>query len=74
MKLILNSNDKVKVTLTEKGVSIYKRYCKTWDIGSQVDFSVRERTFTLWELMQVFGPYMGIGLEVPFENNVMEVL
>lgn len=57
-----NTNNKVKVKLTDYGKSIDQN-CKVDKEG----FS----SYQLWELMQIFGKYMYCGSEVPFETEII---
>lgn len=78
MKLILNSNDRVRVKLTEKGQEILTKYYGAWihleSFQPHTPGKDGYYKFHLWELMEIFGPSMHLGMEVPFEGNVMEVV
>lgn len=75
-----NINDHVKVKLTEKGRDIYYHRYDDWfgqfpnsdyvPIASYPE--VDEDGYTeiqLWHLMEIFGPYLYNGCNVPFEDN-----
>lgn len=78
MKVILNSNDRVRVKLTNRGRQILEKYYGKWiELESFVPYTQDAAgyyKFHLWELMQIFGPSMYMGMEVPFEHNIMEVV
>lgn len=58
-----NINYNVKVKLTKKGRSLAKYLPKEDDDGYT--------TWQLWVLMNEFGEHMIIGLDVPFETNII---
>jgi hypothetical protein len=83
MKTAINLNEQVTVELTEFGKKVWRdHYTKLnlpahwWELmakDGQLDLSKPLR-LSLWELMQIFGPSMSIGMhEVPFKENVFVV-
>lgn len=69
--MIVNINQKVKVTLTEKGKQILFDSYKDWP-GAYTD-KLMKSEFQLWELMSIFGPHVYNGCEVPFEENIIDI-
>lgn len=78
----INMNDKVKVKLTESGREIYRAfmadvsaplepYLPALDPNRDLDADGFSE-FHFWEIMQVFGPKMHMGMtEMPFEENAL---
>lgn len=79
----INFNAAVKVKLTDFGVAILKNrheeIKKAYesaipDYMNEFTINIDENGYTefrLWELAQIFGPYLGIGENnVPFDNDV----
>lgn len=62
-----NISDSVRVKLTTLGREIVKA-----KFGPR--FTVKEKdgwsTWQLWELMEVFGPYIETGRDLPFETEI----
>lgn len=70
----MNLNTQVTVELTDYGVEIlmefYKRLNKTSGGFVKIPLIEKRETFVLWDLMNVFGPYLYNGNpRVPFVNN-----
>ena len=77
----LNINEYVKVKLNETGLDIYIKRMKEIneslkEKGTDLEFPlypVRDDKgyvkFQLWDLMELFGEYLRVGEEIPFENN-----
>lgn len=78
-----NVNCSVKVKLTELGEAILEeRYDKLDEFiksrngkGLEYPFLVLKdkngyTKFQLWDLMETFGPYVGLGRELPFETEI----
>lgn len=71
-----NINDNVKVRLTEQGFIVHKKYYTQYLVGSSFTYSppkVDEEgfsTFQMWELMQIFGPYIYMGDKLPFHTEI----
>jgi hypothetical protein len=64
MKATINLNDRVTVTLKEKGVDLYARYCgKKLVAGEKVELQ-------LWCAFEVFGPHIHIGFDQPIETDI----
>lgn len=80
--LTVNMNDKVLVKLTPFGHEVLNAFYEdTWIIRKERYEAIKSMhhpddqgnmTFQLWELFQIFGPvlYMGIK-DIPFENNAI---
>jgi hypothetical protein len=68
--MIVNINQTCKVKLTEKGKKILFEYYRDWP---GVPEDKLEKEFHLWELMQIFGPHVYNGCEIPFVNNVIDL-
>lgn len=78
-----NVNDYVKVKLNEKGINIYlERNQHLRDMMSKYynhEYVVKppkidEEGFTkfqMWDLMQLYGPYLGLGMDLPFETEIL---
>ena len=74
----LNINSYVNVKINNYGISIleqkHNEFQKQFPIIG--DFKMPEPDengyikFQLWELMNIFGPYLIAGFEVPFEMNI----
>lgn len=83
MDFKVNSNDFVKVKLKESGIAILKE--KRDELNKMIHanggkglgeykLKVDEEgysKFQLWELMNTFGHLMGLGLETPFETDII---
>ena len=64
----MNLNAQVVVVLTPYGKQVLNKYYR--DLHSTCQAMDKER-FTLWELMQIFGPVLFHGNpQIPFEGNV----
>lgn len=67
-----NLNEYVYVALTEAGKKYlalhYAEFKESFERLNHTPPTDRSE-FQLWELMQIFGPYMHLGMQVPFENN-----
>lgn len=63
-----NINRRVKVYLTEYGRAILTRLSSDEPKYDQLD-SDGYYTFQLWQLMQIFGSQIGVGIPQVFENN-----
>lgn len=73
----INLNDRVQVNLTEYGKEIYCEYYNKLHLGSlkllQSEL-ITSQTMQLWELMNIFGSKMSIGMgNVMFENNDIHI-
>ena len=69
-----NLNYEVEVKLNEKGKEIYSSYLKKVSSDPEsVSYGKTSfdgyTTFQLWDLMKLFGDYMGLGKEPVFEKN-----
>lgn len=78
-------NQKVVVNLTQKGKEVYVNYYK--GIFENYDISIKKKyidlikekiddpiSFTLWELMNVFGGHIYPGSDTMFENATIEII
>ena len=65
--ITVNINHDVKVKLTERGRTIYR---STYGKDAKVD-DEGYYTTQLHHLMYVFGRYLDIGAEIPFEMNLI---
>lgn len=78
-------NQKVVVNLTQKGKEVYVNYYK--GIFENYDISIKKKyidlikekiddpiSFTLWELMNVFGSHIYPGSDTMFENATIEII
>lgn len=71
MKIEINLNDTVEVTLTEKGAEVYNKYLEGSYMYRQ---GLREQKKAgdvlkeqLWHMFQVFGPHIHLGNQAPFD-------
>lgn len=64
----ININTQAKVKLTEKGLAIAS---KSAFINIETDGTI---TTELWVLMKIFGPYIHMGADIPFEKNIIELV
>lgn len=60
-----NINDYVQVKLTEYGRTI----CRKWSI-TPVEDADGWVSFQMHIMMNVFGPYISLGLDLPFETTI----
>lgn len=71
----MNFNDRVEVTLTDRGRLVLYKY--EIDAGAPVhskyDMTGSRLRMSLWELMHVFGPEMTMGSEPCFEQNELRL-
>lgn len=65
----INLNDKVKVYLTKLGVDIYQKSIHRGSIHMHVDDD-GAATLQWWELMVLYGNYIGFGKPMPFYMDV----
>lgn len=86
MNITTNINDIVKVKLTDLGVSILLEKHNDfndfmWEKGIRrasefKEFEVKRdeegyTSFQLWDLMNIFGPYLTLGTDIPFETDII---
>ena len=63
----INLNESVKVKLTDFGISLYKlRYNNDPEKDEQGYTS-----FQLWTLMNIYGPYIGMAKDSPFDLDIL---
>lgn len=65
----INLNDKVKVYLTKLGVDIYQKSVHRGSIHMHVD-DEGAATLQWWQLMVLYGNYIGFGKPMPFHMVV----
>lgn len=74
----MNINDKVRVQLTPFGADIWKKRYDGLNIPVEyIPAAVEPFSFIetqLWDAMNVFGPYMRMGSDVPFVDCQMEIM
>lgn len=74
----MNINDKVRVQLTPFGASIWN--IQYYGLNIPVEYipaAVEPFSFIetqLWYAMNVFGPHIGLGKDVPFVDCQMEIM
>lgn len=81
----LNMNDFVKVKLNNRGKIIFYHQFDNLNLfvkvhgGKPIEPPTLEvdtdgyTSIQLWELMKIFGPHIGMGMPVPFENNAIVI-
>lgn len=77
----INLNDVVEVTLTDKGLQLYKDNVESLTIPNQYKYYLYDNLHTsnegiilriqLWELMNIFGDHLYNGCEIPFKDNII---
>lgn len=67
MSTITNFNAMTSGVLTDYGAKVMSRAK-----GRQYESGETIR-MTLWEVMQIFGPHLFVGSEVPFKDNVVHI-
>lgn len=69
----MNLNDIVRVKLTAKGLDIIKKYY--YDLALPVRSREPDEdgytTWQLWELFEMFGSHIHLGMDVPFETEIL---
>ena len=71
----MNINDQVKVVSTARGAEIYNEWYSQFKYYKpETKYVGDEIKESLWHIMQVFGPGICMGCQVPFINCEMEVL
>jgi len=68
-----NINRNVKVKLTKVGRAVYNEYYTNSPVTPPkiVEDAEGYSEWQMWELMQIFGSHVGMGIEAPFELNVL---
>jgi hypothetical protein len=72
----ININQHAKVVLTSRGAEIWNKYLNsfTYSGARKGDFEEGDELKTaLWELFQVFGEYIYMGMTVPFKDCELEI-
>ncbi len=77
--MTINMNARVRVTLTEQGKAIFIAYYQATDkvFGRKTIAPDDTKTWMLWELFEVFGAHIHMGMgsvPVPFERNCLEII
>lgn len=80
----LNTNEMVRVILTERGAAIYNADAAKMNAHMATTRSSYRVTYklpgdmhetSLWRLMQLYGPHIYMGMrEMPFLDNVVEIV
>lgn len=72
----ININRQVTARLTIRGARILKDYHEELGVKPPKEvFSGEEVTLTLWELMNIFGPHVFMGVtQIPFVDNEITLL
>jgi hypothetical protein len=74
----MNINDKVKVQLTPFGADIWNKQYDSLKIPADyIPTKVKPLDYIetqLWDAMNVFGPHIGLGKDVPFVDCQMEIM
>lgn len=69
--MTFNCNDPCIVRLTEYGEALYQGYLDDYPCFNKLPDGSYE--FQLWELCNIFGPYMYNGAEIPFVDNKITI-
>lgn len=73
----LNLNQTCKVVLTRSGAEQYNNYINSFNYPAEYARPKKrpgeELKTQLWDLFHIFGNHIGLGLSVPFEDNVIEL-
>lgn len=77
--MIFNVNHNVRVKLNQRGLDILKAehddlresFPKLGPWKPPTVDSEGYSTFQLWALMQTFGPHVGLGMQVPFDTEIL---
>ena len=67
-----NLNKTVYVKLNNVGRDIYKNYIQNLNSNLSTEPKVDENGYTkfqLWDLIHIYGEYIGLGLQTPFDKN-----
>lgn len=67
-----NLNENVYVRLNNLGKDIYKNYIQNLNSNPSVEPEVNENgctKFQIWDLIHIFGEYIGLDLPTPFDKN-----
>lgn len=78
--MIVNVNAQVTVKLNDLGLHHYTAYILDLNMPYATERMMldkfnnsREFTTSLWDLMNIFGPIMRIGMESPFVDNNVDI-
>lgn len=72
MEIEINLNDSVSVNLSERGAEILNKYFKQFIITKNYKAGDVFKT-ELWDLMNIFGHYMIMGFDIPFESCNLKI-
>jgi len=67
-----NLNKTVYVRLNNIGKDVYKNYIQSLNSDLSTEPKVDENGYTkfqLWDLIHIFGEYIGLSLPTPFDKN-----
>jgi hypothetical protein len=67
-----NWNDQITIQLNEKGLKIYKDYYKGLNLDCP-KLDGNQLKIQLWGAACIFGRYLSIGFELPFEDSYFEI-
>jgi hypothetical protein len=65
-----NWNDEITLTLSEKGIRIYKAYYPSEVVPGLKGNKLKIK---LWVAASVFGPHLSMGFNMPFEDSNFEL-
>ena len=72
-----NINDTVKVKLTEHGKQIHQQQWDRYLRRGQIEYTPPREDengysrWQMWNLMETFGPHMSLGVDCPFETDIL---
>lgn len=76
----VNTNVQVTVKLTDLGLHHYTRYIMDLNMPYATERRMldafnnsREFRTSIWDLMNIFGPIMQMGMDSPFEDNCIDI-
>lgn len=75
MEINLNVNERVRVELTLEGIKILSNNNSSYLMDSSFSYNKDTEVLTteLWNIMNIFGPYMYIGSKPLFKNNNIKI-
>lgn len=81
MKISINLNESVDVELTEHGKRIAREHVLEIFKGTKyrkaekdAEAMANQTRWTMHELMNVFGPYLSVGMETPFVKSEIVIV
>ena len=67
----ININCKCTVTLREKGVEAINKWYADVDMKPRKEYKAGDiYVGQLWSIMEIFGPFISIGFNPPFETEI----